>query len=46
MLKILADVDALSEEDNQVPQWLMMEVFELRSELEQVNSEEDLMPLH
>ena len=35
MLKVLAQIEALSEEDKEVPQWLMMEVFEMRSELEE-----------
>ena len=40
MLKILANIEALGETDKEVPQWLMMEVFELRSELEEIDNEE------
>ena len=42
MLDVLAKIQALSETDKEVPQWLMMEVFELRSEVEDSQSEEEL----
>ena len=42
MLQILAQIEALGETDKEVPQWLMMEVFELRSELEDIQEEEEI----
>ena len=35
LLKILGDIEALSETDKDVPQWLMMEVFMIREEIEE-----------
>ena len=45
LLKLIADIEALSETDKDVPNWLMMEVFELREEIEETEKEEDLFPI-
>ena len=45
LLKLLSDIEALSETDKDVPQWLMMEVFVIREEIEETESTEELFAI-
>ena len=45
LLKVEADITALAEDDQTVPQSLIIEVFAIREEIEDVEIEGDLDPI-
>ena len=45
LLKIKAGITALAEEDKKVPYELMVEVFQIREEIDECVTEQDLHPL-